>query len=260
MSAQPDSRPRRSNLQPVRRQKLAELVTGQLEELLRSGTYRVGDKLPSEAELMGHLGVGRTTVREAIRVLAHAGMLDVRQGDGTYVRSAVPTLGELAGRLEKAHVLKVFAVRRALDLEMARLAATERSEADVRAIRQIAKRMAKILANDNSDRAAYAEASVEMHLAVAKATGNEIFEELYSSFAIALKQAFDEVNAIPGAMERSLAQHQALVEALADRDPDRAHEVTRQHLDRITAHLAELIETAEPPAGRSSRRAASKRS
>jgi GntR family transcriptional regulator, transcriptional repressor for pyruvate dehydrogenase complex len=219
-------------------------IAAHLREAIRRGELAPGDKLPSETELMAQLGVGRTTVREAVRVLAHAGMLDVRQGDGTYVTSSVPTLPELANRLRQAHVLEVFAVRRALELEMVRLAALERSERQLRTLRQIVKRMAKILDRTDPDRTAYAAESIELHMTVARATGNDVFEELYASFAVALQQAFDEVNAIPGVMERSLAQQEALVDCIAAHDADAAYVVTREHLDRITAHLGDLIATA----------------
>src|SRR5581483_9202285 len=109
--------------QPVRRERLADQVVHQLRRRLAAGEFAVGQKLPPEPELMAQLAVGRTTIREAVRALAHAGYLDVRQGDGTYVRALDPGQDQLAERLRQARVPEVYELRRALELEMARLAA-----------------------------------------------------------------------------------------------------------------------------------------
>src|ERR1700759_1625593 len=75
-------------LRTARRVGVIDEVLAQMEDLVASGEWPVGSRIPPEPELVGHLGVGRNSVREAVRALSHAGVLEARQGDGTYVRSA----------------------------------------------------------------------------------------------------------------------------------------------------------------------------
>lgn len=122
------------SLESVRRPALSAEVIARLRERITSGDWPVGSRIPPEPELMTRLQVARGTLREAIRALAHAGLLDVRQGDGTYVRA----VSELSGAVERlygdsglGHVLEV---RQALDLQAARLAAVRAEEADLDAL------------------------------------------------------------------------------------------------------------------------------
>src|SRR5271169_875714 len=115
----------------IRRQQLVEQVIEHLNNVISSGTYAIGAKLPAEPQLMEELGIGRSTLREAIRVLSHNGVLEVRQGDGTYVR-ALPDSGEtLARRLRRARVREVQEVRKTLEIEIVRLAAERHKEEDL---------------------------------------------------------------------------------------------------------------------------------
>src|SRR5919204_2325292 len=110
---------------------LVDQVIEQMRELVASGEWPLGQRIPPETELVTALGVGRNTVREAVRALAHAGLLEVRQGDGTFVR-ATSELSGAVRRLCGSELRQVLEVRRALEVEGARLAATRRTEADVR--------------------------------------------------------------------------------------------------------------------------------
>src|SRR4051794_21728035 len=89
---------------PVRRQPLVDQILNHLQQQIAEGKYPIGSKLPSEPELMAQLAVGRSTLREAMRVLAHMGLVDVRPGDGTYVREPAPGTESLGQRLQRARV------------------------------------------------------------------------------------------------------------------------------------------------------------
>ena len=80
-------------LKSVPRQQVVDGVIAQLEAQIEAGAFAVGDRLPTEPELMAQLGVGRSTVREAVRALAHVGLVEVRQGAGTFVRARRPAAG-----------------------------------------------------------------------------------------------------------------------------------------------------------------------
>src|SRR3978361_2206768 len=121
-------------LNTARRTGLVDQVIEQVRHLITSGEWPVGHRIPNETDLVDVLGVGRNTVREAVRALAHAGLLEVRQGDGTYVRATSEVSGAMR-RLCGAELRYVLQVRRALEVEGARLAAANRTKADLTELR-----------------------------------------------------------------------------------------------------------------------------
>jgi DNA-binding FadR family transcriptional regulator len=214
-------------------------VIRQLRERLALGLYTVGEKLPSEGELMAQFGVGRSTIREAIRAIAHTGMLEVRQGDGTYVRTLQPADEPLAQRLRRARVVEVHEVRRALELEMARLAALRRDETDVERMR--AALHARRAAAARGDHAALLDADVAFHLAVATATRNAVLADLYRAFAAALRGALAEIFSAVGVNEDRTQLHERLAAAIAAGDAAAAQAITADLLDRIDATNTALL-------------------
>jgi DNA-binding FadR family transcriptional regulator len=221
----------------VKRPPLVDEVIGQLRARLLSDDFNVGDKLPPESVLIAELGIGRTTLREAIRVLEHAGQVTVRHGSGTYVRSKSGE-GLLATRLRQARVLEVFEVRRALELEMIRMAAVYRTNAASAAMKDSLEQMRQSL--ERHDKQAFLDADMEMYRVLAAATRNSILMEIYASFTEALRLALTHVITMPGVMEGCLANHEELFEAIVARDADRAQAIAKEHLDRVT----KLIELA----------------
>ncbi|MFE7122214.1 FadR/GntR family transcriptional regulator, partial [Streptomyces sp. NPDC057654] len=122
------------SLDPVRRPSLSSEVITRLRHRITSGEWPVGARVPTEPELMEQLEVARGTLREAIRALAHAGLLEVRQGDGTYVRATNELSGavrRLYGDSGQEHLLEV---RQALDVQAARLAAARADDAALDAL------------------------------------------------------------------------------------------------------------------------------
>src|SRR3954466_10907802 len=101
-----------------------------MHDQVASGAWAVGDRIPGEHDLSAVLCVSRPAIREAIRALSHVGVLEVRRGDGTYVRSAVDPR-PLLRRVERATLRDVFELQHAYDVQAARLAARRRTRADV---------------------------------------------------------------------------------------------------------------------------------
>ncbi len=229
--------PRRS-FRPVRRSQLVDEVIGQLRSRFASGEFQVGDKLPTEAVLIEELRVGRTTLREAIRVLEHDGLVEVLQGSGTFLRSTTDP-GVLAARLKQARVLEVMEVRRALELEVARMAAAYRTDGALAAIRDTLDRMRQSI--DSGDEQAFLEADMEMYRIMAGETRNSIMIEIHASFAEALRLALTQVVGIPGVMLNCLGHHKQLFEAIVARDRDRAEEVVKAHLERVTRLIQDVL-------------------
>jgi DNA-binding FadR family transcriptional regulator len=163
-------------LSTTRRTGLVDQVIEQLRASVSSGEWPLGHRIPNEADLVEALGVGRNTLREAVRALSHAGILEVRQGDGTYVRATSEVSGALR-RLCGAELRDVLQVRRGLEVEGARLAAAQRTDADLARLREL------LAVRDDSEkhgsRADFARADTEFHLAVMDASHNAMLAELY---------------------------------------------------------------------------------
>jgi GntR family transcriptional regulator, transcriptional repressor for pyruvate dehydrogenase complex len=205
-------------------------VIDRLRETITSGEYVMGTKLPAEPRLMEELGVGRSTLREAIRVLAHDGTLEVRQGDGTYVRSLPAEVELLAHRLRRAKVREVQEVRRSLELEIVRLAAERRSKADLKRIWGCFER--RRLAFARKDIPGALDADVAFHCAVAEATGNRVLADIYRTFSLMLRETlatlWDVEDSVPSETD---GLHLRLVGAIEARDALQAMNIAGSLLD-----------------------------
>lgn len=165
---------------PGLRPPLADEVVARLREAVASGRWGVGEKIPSEPELVAELGVSRGTLREAVKALAHAGLFEVLRGDGTYVR-ATSEISGTAQRVYREHADEdVLQVRFALDTQAARLAAGSADPAVIAVLSALLVRRRE--AWEAADYEAWSTADWEFHLRVAEASGNTLLHELYESF------------------------------------------------------------------------------
>ncbi len=220
----------------IQSQPLVAQVIEQLQRLIVQGEIEIGTKLPSEPELMAQFGVGRSTLREAVRVLAHTGLLEVRQGDGTYVRAKAAMSEPLERRLQRAAILEVYEVRRILELEIARKAAQRRDEVDL--ARMHASLQQRQRARQVGDEAAFLDADIAFHLAIATASKNAILTELYQTFATALRTGLVKLVA-DAELQRTdqTALHEQLLAAITAGDADAAERCTAEFLDEILQQL-----------------------
>ncbi|MGC4895513.1 FadR/GntR family transcriptional regulator [Micromonospora sp. DT31] len=191
----------------------------QLRERILGGEWPVGGRIPTEPQLVAALGVGRNTVREAVRALVHAGVLECRQGSGTYVVSTDELAPVVARRLTDDRMAEVVEVRRAFEVEAARLAALRRTPADLAALdgalaaREAAWRTGRV---DE-----FVEADAALHTVVVAAAHNAMLAELYASVGAALRSTVAQAMGETLTPERYV-DHGRLVEAIRAGDPHRA--------------------------------------
>ncbi|WP_169814177.1 MFS transporter [Nocardia mexicana] len=162
-------------MQPVRRTSLIAQVTEQLRAEIRSGRWPVGSRIPTEPELTELTGTGRNTVREAVQALVHAGMLERRQGSGTYVIATSDLGGTLAKYFADAVERDILELRQALDTQAARLAAQRRDDADIANLLRLLEERRQAWDENNPGAI---EADVELHRAIVVAMGAAGFEFL----------------------------------------------------------------------------------
>ncbi|MDP9937365.1 DNA-binding FadR family transcriptional regulator [Paenarthrobacter nicotinovorans] len=216
-------------LTPSHRPVLAEEITAKLRDMIKTGEWPLQERIPAEPELMATLGVSRGTLREAIKALAHSGMLEVRRGDGTYVRANSEISGA-AQRMYKEHTQEhIVEVRLGLDTQAARLATKHATAEDIAEMRRLlALRHDAWLAQDYPT---WATADWEFHERVALASGNPLLHQLYVSFGgvfhndLLRQQRTDGFNGIPR------EGHDELVDALEAHNPEAAVSSVYRNLD-----------------------------
>lgn len=216
------------------RRPLAAQAADVLMERIQAGEWALGQRLPGEILLATQLGVGRSTVREAIRHLAGQGVLDSRQGAGVFVTSLEAT-EDWDAVVRRASITAVIEARIAIETEAAALAAERRTPAQLRALRHaLAERDA---ASSPAER--YVDADMALHRAIVHASANAVLLELFDGFVPRIRQAMIEmVRMLPAPGADDHAAHAALVEAIAAREPARAAELSRAHLAALRAALA----------------------
>ncbi|NUP58850.1 MAG: FadR family transcriptional regulator [Pseudarthrobacter sp.] len=225
------------SLSPSVRPPLADEVTAKLREMVQSGEWPLNQRIPSEPELMARLGVSRGTLREAIKALAHGGMLEVRRGDGTYVR-ATSEMSGAARRMYQDHTEQhILEVRLGLDTQAARLAARHATDDDVTAMGALLA--ARDQAWKTGDFEAWAEADWGFHVRVAQASTNPLLHELYASFGTVFHQDLLAQHRRPGFNGLPREGHEALLEAIASRDEEAAVATVNRNLNSCAEWLAE---------------------
>ncbi|GAA1595824.1 FadR/GntR family transcriptional regulator [Leucobacter chromiireducens] len=214
---------------------LAEQAAELLLSRIRAGEWELGAKLPGETTLAPQLGVGRSTVREAIRQLAGRGVLASRQGAGVFV-TALDAREDWDAVLARAGIISVIEARAAIETEAASLAAERRTPTDLRAIR-------RTLDHRSVQRAEipeHVDADTAFHRAIVAAAHNPILLELFDGFTPRVRQAMIEMLRIRVAFgsEADHGVHVELADAVADRDPARAAQLSRNHLSSLKEGLA----------------------
>ncbi|MBP1651675.1 MAG: GntR family transcriptional regulator [Bacteroidetes bacterium] len=213
----------------IHRKTLAEEVADRINDLIVNGTYQVGEKLPNETDMMASFGVGRSTIREAIKLLANIGILDVRHGVGSFVNEMVSSREPIDVRLSKADTKHIDEVRAWLEIKMAEKAAMNRTEADIRNMAEVLQR------RDHFGKTGQIEQSIDedlaFHSCMAHATCNPVLEDLYKATAKHVKRYLLDTMRDTSIMTVTQDLHVELLDA-----------ITRQDCEQAIACIKEILE------------------
>jgi GntR family transcriptional regulator, transcriptional repressor for pyruvate dehydrogenase complex len=221
--------------QPIARRKTYELVAERLVEMIGEGVLRPGDALPTERELTDSFQVGRSSVREALRMLESQGVIRGANAGAFVVAEAMNPLNSSLRLLfaldERAGLHDLFELRRILECEAAALAAERRTDEHLQEMDAAIEEMAGGLGDAQGDR--FIDADLRFHLALAGATGNRLV--LHSMHAVrdVLRRALMTVYTIPQSPESAVVEHRAVREAVAAGDAERARRQMAAHLARV---------------------------
>ncbi|KMY50911.1 FadR/GntR family transcriptional regulator [Peribacillus loiseleuriae] len=220
-----------SSFSKVIGRKLTDEIIEQLKNKIFSGEYKVGDRLPPEPQLMEEFAVGRSTLREAIKVLVHARILEVKQGKGTHILSLEWTNETSFNQLlNQADQNDVYEARAMLDQEVARLAARRRTDEDLLQIKTCLDQRYKALQQGNY--ATYVEADIDFHLAIAKASGNQVLYNLYQSFIPVLRKILSSLIVHVTNYNDNSEIHEDLYQAILAQDEEKAIHSVNQNLEQ----------------------------
>ncbi|SED28263.1 transcriptional regulator, GntR family [Rhodobacter sp. 24-YEA-8] len=232
----PEPRSSDLSLAPVARRKLSDSVVEQLRAMIASGQLRPGDALPSERDMMARMGVGRPAVREALQQLHTQGLITISHGERSRVNPLNPDLAlhqinDIASLLiaaEPGNLGHLRDARKLFETGLVRMTATKATPADVERLRGLVGLQRAAL----GDTAAFMRADIDFHTALAAILGNPVITALSHAMLGWLFKHHDTLLHWSGHETVTLAEHEAITDAIATQDPDLAAERMQKHLDR----------------------------
>jgi len=213
------------------KERLVDRVVDEIQHMIIEGTLEAGMKLPGERELAEQIGVSRTVVREAIKTLHAKGMIDLKQGVGTFVRAinGEQISGPLTMLLRTNGITleNLHQVRIILEVEIARVAASEASDAEIAHLHEALSDLERVM----DDPAAFAEGDAAFHHALAEFSHNPLLVMLLDSIGGLMHDVRISVSNYPDLFPLTVPDHREILESVKAKDPSRAQQAMRRHLE-----------------------------
>jgi GntR family transcriptional repressor for pyruvate dehydrogenase complex len=228
-------------LEAIPHRRLAEEIVDRIERLILNEELHVGDALPSERELAAQLGVSRNILREALGMLVQKGLLEVRPGSGTYV--ARPNTEFLRDTLDhfirfnKSALFDLIDARRAIEVEIAEMAARRATDEDRALVSAALERLEKSVGSLEP----YTEADIYFHSTLALVAQNGILELLLDSIRGSLRENISVlVRHHATAVEEAMRYHRRIARAVIEQNPIEARNAMSEHLESVRRDLQDL--------------------
>jgi GntR family transcriptional regulator, transcriptional repressor for pyruvate dehydrogenase complex len=232
------------NINPIKREPVATQIARQLVEYLLSGEVEPGARMPSERQLAEAFGVGRSAMREAIKSLSLIGLVEVRQGDGTYLRKAdsalLPEVIEWGLLLGEQRTMDLVEARQEIEVVIAGLAAKRRTDQDIEDLRSLLQRML-----DATSVHAFVDADVAFHLKLADSAGNSVLRDIHSSIQALLRAWIARVLTLTLSTSPSYDEHVPIFEAIERGDAAAAQAAMAAHMASAAERLLQTLEQEE---------------
>ncbi len=240
------------NVEPIRREPMAAEVARRLVDYLLSGGVEPGTRMPSERQLAVAFGVGRSAVREAIAALSLIGLIEVRHGDGTYLKRPdsplLPRVVEWGLLLGEQRTLDLVEARQKIETIIAGLAAQRRKDADLEQLQASLDRMQMASRNEQLVEE-FVDADVAFHLHLAEAAGNTALRDVHASIQALLRAWIGRVIAA-GHGELSYEEYIPIMDAVQRRDVIGAEAAMDFHMQAAASRLRATLDQASHPEGR----------
>ena len=225
----------------VSRSTLPEEIANRLLDQIQAQRLRPGDKLPAERNLAQMMEVSRPVLREALRALALMRVVDIRQGDGTYITSLEPQ--QLISHLDfvfskdSIALVQLLEARRVIETGNVRLAAVRVTDEELVALEGRLGSMAECI----DDPGRFSELDIDMHTAVCAAANNFLLLQFMNIISTLGRVSRERTGGLRAVRESALLDHRRILEALRRRDPDAAEAAMRDHLDHVDAGLKAVL-------------------
>ncbi|MFC3075904.1 FadR/GntR family transcriptional regulator [Shinella pollutisoli] len=233
--------PFRSALAPLPPVDRARQVTESLAAFIDRASLAAGDRLPAEREMMAALGVGRSTIREAIRHFQALGVMETRKGSGTYlIRPVTSATVHMPLSVETASLrdalLQTLEVRRGIECEACMVAARRRTADDLAAIEARLVEMERV----HHLKGTAGKEDLAFHLAIYDATGNPLFRQLLEQMREAFERFWEKPFDRPDFARRSFPFHRRLFNAIVAQDTEAARLETLKILDIVEEDIKDM--------------------
>lgn len=217
-------------LTKIEKTKIYEEAVDQIKKQITNGTWKPGARIPSERELAEQLGIGRPSIREALRVLEVMGLIEIRLGQGTFIargdgsKKHQQLLEDMLH--EDDYVVDLLEVREVIEPQIAFLAAQNANDEDIHALEEIIARMEQKRAAGEKD----VEDNLEFHLTLAQAIENRVLYEVMKLLLENSKDILQRYFEVPGRMRKSISGHREILNAIKDHNPQKAQQAMLEHL------------------------------
>ena len=224
---------------------ISEDIIARLLTMIKEGQLQPGTKLPPERELAEAMQVSRPSLREALRALSIMNIIEIRQGDGTYITSLEPELLvehlDFVFSLSDSTIIELFEARKIVEVGLAAMAAQRITDEE---IAKLEKSLSDSIENV-ADHALFLQADVELHETIVEAARNPFLKRFMASIYNLGHASRSRTVEIPGVVEQVVEDHRAIVSALKTRNPERARQTMLQHLNNVEARLLMLVAEQE---------------
>ena len=228
-------------IEPVKRSRIYEHIVEQIRALIREGRWTPGDQIPPERELAERFRVSRTSVREALRALEMQGVIESRQGGGTFVRTTdtealVPPLAAaiLKGRRELAEVLEV---RELIEPGIARRAAVRATDEHIAELETLLERQRVCIEQGRP----FVDEDTAFHYTLAKAANNHIMLRLHNVILDLLRESRQSYLHVPDRPQMSLRGHEAILNAVKAHNAEAAYNASLAHISEVRDGILRAI-------------------
>jgi len=225
----------------IKKSAISEDITARLLTMIKDGELKPGAKLPPERELAEMMQVSRPSLREALRALSIMNIIEIRQGDGTYVTSLEPELLvehlDFIFSLSDSTIIELFEARKIVEVGLAAMAAERITDEEIAGLEAY---LARAIEHVN-DHAAFLQADIELHEAIVSAARNTFLKRFMASIYHLGHASRSRTVQIPGVVQQVVEDHQAIVLALKARDPHQARQAMLQHLNNVENRLLQLV-------------------
>jgi GntR family transcriptional regulator, transcriptional repressor for pyruvate dehydrogenase complex len=228
-----DGDDRAMDLAPIKSTRIYEEIVRQVKQMITEGRLKSGDQLPPERDLAEKFVVSRTSVREALRALESLGLIEIRPGEGTFVREvSIDALVEPLALLLTSHreaIAELFEARRLLEPALAALAAARATRDEIQEMERILEEQAKEIAAGKTGLAQ----DVAFHTAIGAAAHNRAITRIAHAIMDLLTQSREEALNTPGRPTRSHQDHRRILAAITARDERAARQAMLEHVEAV---------------------------